>query len=425
MPPTEREVSLNILLEITQKKAYNNIALQKALRDCVTWKPYQRAFVTELVKGTLRNLILINHIIDRFTEKPIYKTNPIVGLIVQTAVYQIHWMDKVPVSAAVNEAVKLVKKRGFPGADRFVNGVLRNIDRSINAIFSETLPFDIRYSIPPWLAGALTEWLGGIKQAEEFCLRTHATPPLTLVANTLKTTRSALSISFFDGAVNYTRSVRNDHCLYIKNSSDITVTEAYRQGLFHVMDESAYTAAVAADVKPGQFVIDLCAAPGGKSFVCAAMMQNRGTVHACDIHPHKIKIVQDGAKRLGVTCMVTHINDAAVTRPAWVGKADAVLLDAPCSGFGTLRRKPDIKYNKTLEDVRRLALIQRELLTAAAAYVKTGGTLLYSTCTVSQEENGDNAQWFIKNHPFALAEAKQILPDDTGDGMYYAKFIRL
>jgi len=479
--PNERHVAVSVLLEINQEGAYNNIALRRALDAYPDWQPYQRAFVTELVNGTLRNQILIDHIIESYSRKPAPnksasnepasnksisnkstsnrpKSNksaprmkPFIRELLRTAVYQIQWMDKVPHSAAVNEAVKLARACGFSPLSGFVNGILRNIVRGHE---SGTLPIpspptitesgsdtkahiyyrneyarylSLRYSFPLWLADSVINWLGD--DAEEFCMQSHAAPTVTVCANLLKTTPDALAQSLEASGIECAKSHLTETCLYLKRTADLTATDAYRQGHFFVMDEGAYLSAQALSAGPGQQIIDLCAAPGGKSFACAGMMENRGQIISCDIHPHKIRLMANMVARLGIDCMTVEERDASVINPAWDGWADAVMLDAPCSGFGIIRRKPDIKYTKTMEDVKSLAAFQRTLLAAAATYVKPGGILVYSTCTITREENEDNVEWFLENFPFVLDDSAEgsmlrLLPKDNHDGFFIARMVR-
>lgn len=436
----ERHVAISVLQEINQQGAYNNIALRRALDAQTEWQPHQRAFVTELVNGTLRNRILIDHIIDSYSKNPSSGMKPFIKELLRTAVYQIVWLDKVPPSAAVNEAVKLARACGFSPLSGFVNGILRNIVRGYEG---NTLPFpqpvsdptgrkmrpvandlSLRYSFPLWLSKAIIDWLGD--DAEAFCAQSHVAPAVTICVNPIKTTRDALADALEASGIECTKSTITDACLPLKRTADLTATSAYKQGHFFVIDEAAYLAAKALSAQPNQKIIDLCAAPGGKSFVCAGMMQNSGEIISCDIHPHKIRLMSDMASRLGINCITVEERDATVINPNWIGYADAVLLDAPCSGLGIIRKRPDIKYTKTVEDVRNLAAFQRTLLTTAAEYVKPGGILVYSTCTITREENEDNVRWFLDNFPYKLdGDALTLLPKDGHDGFFIARMVRL
>jgi len=382
----ERRVAISVLNEINQEGAYNNIALRRALDERPEWKPHQRAFVTELVNGTLRNQLFIDYIINNFSKKTSSKKmKPFIRELLRTAVYQIKWMDKVPPSAAVNEAVKLARASGFEALSGFVNGILRNI---VRAYESDSLPepdsLGLRYSFPKWLADRLTE---------EFMAKSHIPPPVTVCVNRLKTTPEALAREFENCTI-------SGDCLHLRRVSNLTAIEPFRKGHFFVMDEGAYLAACAVQAKPGQKILDLCAAPGGKSFALAGIMENCGEIISCDIHPHKIRLMKKMASRLSISCIKAEERDASIINPAWEGLADAVLLDAPCSGLGVIRKRPDIKYTKTEKDIVRLAEFQRSLLTTAAAYVKPGGALVYCTCTLTKEENEDNVMWFLQNFPY-------------------------
>ena len=406
----ERQIAVSVLMEINQDKAYNNIALRRALDAAEGLKPHQRAFITEIVNGCLRNLILIDYIINNFSRKPASGQKPFIRELLRVSVYQIRWMDKVPPSAAVNEAVKMAREYGFEDLTGFINGLLRNVVRQHESIKPSDM--GLKYSFPPWLAEALINWMGA-DEAENFCKASHIPPPVTICVNPLKTSADELACKF----ENAVKSDVSDMCLHIKRSSDLKTTRAYKEGHFFVIDENAYTAAKATGAKQGDKIIDLCAAPGGKSFVMAGMMKNKGEIISCDIHPHKIKLMRDTAARLGISCIKTEVTDARKRNQSLTRSADAVLLDAPCTGFGVIRKRPDIKYTKTPADVRKLAELQRRLLAAAASYVKHGGVLVYATCTVSREENTDNVEWFLNNYPFTLDWQKLT------DGFFTARLI--
>jgi len=427
----ERHIAINILLEVNTKNAYSNIALRKALDSHPGLAPHQRAFITEIVKGTLRNLILIDYIIDNFSKKPASKMKPLIREILRISVYQIKWLDKVPDSAAVNEAVKLAKKHGFDSLSGFINGILRNI---VRAKEGEGIPLpkqgkgaegyakylSLRYSFPLWLAKALINWLGD--SAEAFCKQSDIPPAVTICTNVIKTTRDNLILKLESQGVICKKSDLSDTCIITKETADITQLEAYKQGLFFVMDEGAALAVDALRLRPGQKLIDICAAPGGKSFAASGRVGDSGKVISYDIHHHKVKLMRDMIKHLGLSCMRAEVMDATKANPLQKGRADAVLLDAPCSGFGTIRKKPEIKYTKTMEDVKNLAKLQKQMLAAASSYVKQGGVLVYSTCTVAKEENEDIIQWFLSEFPFKLNNPpKMLLPSDYHDGFYIAE----
>jgi len=427
----EREIAIRVLKEITHSSAYNNIALRKELDKLPDWEPYQKNFVTELVNGTLRNLILIDHILQISLHKTkLKKLHPFILTLLRAGVYQIRWMDKVPDYAIVKESVKIARDHKFDYLSGFVNAVLRNVSRDFESnknLLSDSADkanyLSIKYSFPLWLAKKLIEWLGD--SAEEFCMQSHLTPAVTICLNPIKTTRESLIGLLTAEGINCTESTRTDSCLFLHKTSNLASSRAFQQGLFHIMDEGAYLATQAIQARPGQFIIDLCAAPGGKSFALAGIMQNQGKVISIDIHDHKIQLIKNMAERLGFTCISPEMADASIQNSNWSEKADAVLLDAPCSGFGIIRKKPDIKYNKTIKDVKKMATIQRSLLSAAASYVKPGGILVYCTCTITPQENDDNINWFLENFPFKKENTTQILPSSNNDGFYIAKMTRV
>lgn len=439
----ERETAAEVLISILDKKAYNNIALKTTL-DASNLNSLQRAFVTELVNGTLRNLILLDYVISCFSKTPIKKLRPLILNILRISVYQILFLDKTPESAVCNEAVKIVKKRGFKQLSGFVNAVLRNIVRNKDNISypaentSEYL--SIRYSYPIQL---IEYWLKELnyEQIEQLCISSAEPPDISACVNTIKTEPQALktmleseNIAVFDSAILELSALR------LSKTGDLSKSQAYNDGLFHVMDESAMLAVKALNPMPNERILDVCAAPGGKSFLCAYMMKNSGAIHARDIYKHKLELINSGAQRLGISIITTDIHDAAVVSDI-EAVYDKVIIDAPCSGLGLTRKKPDIKYNKKAEDIAALAQLQRDILKASSAYVKTGGTLVYCTCTISSKENLDNVEWFCNNFnykldslvPYIKAEIPgrergyiQILPQMFGtDGFFIARMIKI
>jgi len=441
-----RAVAVSILSEILESGAYANIALRKTLPQ-TGLDSRDRAFVTELVNETLRNLLSIDHVLNHFSKLPVAQMKPFIRNLLRMSVCQIRHIEKTPDSAAVNEAVILAKTHGYAGLSGFVNGVLRTIVRQPDTppMPSPGSPEYLarRYSYPNWLAKRLVKWLGA-EEASHFCQYSHLPPPVTIFANTHKTTISALSESLQQEGVECaslnTDSPQLNNFLTIRNTGDISRLTAFREGHFIVMDPGAIFAVEAMALTPGQTVIDLCAAPGGKSFAAACHMGNTGRVHAFDIHPHRTELIKETIKRLGLTSVAPETKDAIIHDTTLNATADAVLLDAPCSGLGTIRKRPEIKYNRTPEDIKDLAEKQRQMLAVAANYVKPGGVLVYSTCTIAREENIDNIHWFSQNHPFEMRplilpqsnemrfieedNCIQILPGPVNDGFFIAAMVK-
>jgi len=420
----ERELAVCTLEEITRDGAYNNLALKNALAKNNALPVKQKAFVTELVNGALRNLIYIDYVINRASSTPTDKMKPFILNDLRVAVYQILFMDRTPNSAACDEAVTLTKKRGLAGLSGFVNGVLRSIAQA--DVSAWELPLDIKYSYPKWL---IDYWRLSIDDAWiHQMLEVNSRPPIvTICANTLRTNRDSLRKKLIaegmqaeDGQL-----PQLDETLYISKTNDLSQSKAFESGLFHVVDESAMLAVKFLDPQPGQFMIDVCAAPGGKSFYAAYLMCNQGKIISTDLYPHKIELIKTMAGQLGINIIEASVADAAVYNPALCGKADRLLLDVPCSGFGLVRKKPDIKYTKTMADIDSLVKLQREIFAACLPYVKSGGTIVYSTCTVSAKENEENVSFFMKNYPVRVTNEAQLWPGEHRDGFYIAQMVKV
>ena len=320
-------------------------------------------------------------------------------------------MDKIPVSAACNEAVILTKKRHFQTLSGFVNGVLRTIAREKDNIDypSDTLKaLALKYSYPDWLVEYWSESMD-INDLENTC-KAFANPPrISLCVNTVKTDKKTLKAKLNNEGIAVDSDTLLDNSLYIYRINNISESKCYNEGLFHIMDESSMLSVSALSPEPNSVVVDVCAAPGGKTFAIAEFMNNTGTVYSRDIYDHKLNLISDGAKRLGLTSVKPQLKDASKLDSEV--KADYVLVDAPCSGLGLLRKKPDIKYNKSMSDIDDLALIQRDILKASANIVKDGGVLVYSTCTISPKENIDNVNWFCNEYGFSLESIVDYMPD--------------
>jgi len=392
-------------MEVTEDGAYANIALRKALGSG-NWDARDRAFVTELVNETLRNLGWIDTVINRFSKLPVGEMKPFIRNLLRISVCQIRVLTKIPPHAAVHEAVELAKAQGYAALSGFVNGVLRTIVRTPNEPNLPEGNWAARYSYPEELAADLIYWLGEEK-AGEFARNSHEIPAVTIYANTTK-------ICFDDNVKPFLNEeisgrVLADGFLALRHTGDITALQAFKDGLFFVMDPGAMWAVHALGLKPTDTLLDMCAAPGGKSFASACVMGDAGEITAMDIHPHRVRLMEKTIRRLGLKSIKPIVGDG--TKPSGDMKYDAVLLDAPCSGLGTLRKRPEIKYRYDGPDPALLET-QRALLESAATYVKPGGTLVYSTCTVTREENIDRVRQFCKEHPSFEIEPLPALPDE-------------
>jgi len=423
---TERAISIQILNEITEEGAYANIALRKTLQEETHLEPRSRAFITELVNETLRNLLLIDHIINAFSKNPVEKMKPFIKNLLRISVCQIRLMEKIPDRAAVNEAVILAKAYGFTNLSGFVNGILRNISREpekpVIPESNSAKNIALKYSYPKWVVKNLIRWLGE-DLTLEFCKNSHNPPPVTVHINTLKTNAEKLTTELEQDGIEV--KPLNPPFLALKNTGDMSQIKAFKKGHFFVMDPGAYLAVEALEIKPNQTLIDLCAAPGGKSFAAACQMENMGKILAYDLHEHRKELIRQTSRKLGFSILESAEKDALIYDEKLNSSADVVLLDAPCSGFGTIRKHSEIKYTRTRADIFDLAEKQGKMLENAAMYVKTGGRLVYSTCTVTKEENIDNIELFLEKHKnFKLEKTIQTLPSSNSDGFFAATLVK-
>ncbi|WP_416198093.1 MAG: 16S rRNA (cytosine(967)-C(5))-methyltransferase [Sporanaerobacter sp.] len=422
MTRNAREVALNILVEIDEKGAYSNIALNKIGREKLS--KLDENFVRELVYGVLENRLYLDWVIKKFSKVKLKKIEPIVLEILRIGVYQIALMDKIPDSAAVNESVKLAKKYSHSGSVKYVNGLLRNVSRNKN-IFREIDLEDkkeylkIKYSHPEWM---INRWLEefGEEFTEDLCKANNTRPKLNIRVNTLKIKREELkSLLESKGYIVSNTKYASDG-LIIENPQGVIDTEEFRNGFFIVQDESSMLVSQILDPKEGSLVLDLCSAPGGKTTHIAQKMNNNGEILARDIYEHKLKLVQENSNRLGIDIIKTEKFDSMKLDENLIDKVDYVLIDAPCTGLGMLRRKPEIKWNRTENDISNMSDIQYKILKNASKYLRSGGILVYSTCSIEREENIDIIGRFIsENDGFKLISFENLL--DSKESMSMAK----
>jgi 16S rRNA (cytosine967-C5)-methyltransferase len=409
-----REQALLILVKVFENKAYSSILLKNLKGD---FSRLDRAFITEIVYGTIKWKMKIDNIISQFSKIKMKDISPHILNILRIGIYQIDFMDRVPNSAAVDECVKLSKKYGNIGASKFVNAVLRNYLRRHDSIKypdkdkEASKYLSIYYSYPEWMVSKLLCEFGE-SAAEDFLKSCNEVSPLTVRINSLKTTKEALRESLKSKGIYVSDSLYIDDALMLKNVPKIQSMDEYKKGFLTVQDESSMIAVKILAPKAGELVMDLCSAPGTKSTYMAEMMGNKGTVISGDINENKLKLVDQNAKRLGIDIISTFVNDAAKHDGSYDGKADRVLIDAPCSGLGVMRKKPEIRWNRRREDIEELKKIQRLILESSSPYVKLGGTLVYSTCTVLKEENIDLVRDFVRDsHKFVFEDITAWAPE--------------
>lgn len=410
-----REVALKIINDVTQNHAYANIALARELNR-QKLSDQDRRFVTELVYGTIKARETLDWMIGFFINRTVDKIAPIVLNILRMGMYQMFFLSKIPVSAACNQAVELTKKYGHSGTVKFVNAVLRNAGRTPEKIVypdreQNLVKFlALTYFHPEWL---IARWLKrlGPDATEELCSINNVTPALCLRTNTLKNTREELLAVLAQEGVVAQPSDWTPEGIVCQSAPALSTLKSLSTGLFQIQDESSMLVAHVLGAKPGEFIIDTCAAPGGKSTHIAALMENKGRLVATDIYEHKLALIRDNAQRLGLTIIQTHEMDATQIGTKFSGQADRVLVDAPCSGLGVLRRKADSRWRKEETMLKELPKLQRAILYSAADCVKVGGVLVYSTCTTEPEENQAVVESFLRCRPeFALEKTSDFLP---------------
>ena len=434
-----REIVLDMLLETCEKEVYSHLILSAILEKYQYIDVQKKKFLTRLFEGTVEYRLLEDAVLNRYSKIKVNKMKPVVRNILRMGVYQLLYMDSVPDSAVCNEAVKLAKKRGFQGLSGFVNGVLRNIARDKDNIYFKSL--SEKYSVRQWI---IDEWS---KQFDEDTIITILEGINKKQGVSIRCNTSAINCEeFYSELENQGITVRRSK--YIKEAAFISGFDSienifgFNKGYFQIQDIDAMVAVNISGVKPDYKILDVCAAPGGKSIQFADMLNGSGIVEARDLSENKVEIIEENISRnnmknIKAVCMNAEIFDAASK-----DKYDIVLADLPCSGLGVIGKKADIRYRVKQEDIAGLATLQRDILSVVWQYVKPGGVLIYSTCTINETENQDNVKWFTENFPFetesfsdsvsnindAQTATKgwlQLLPGiHEGDGAFVAKLRR-
>lgn len=430
-----RMLAFKVIDEVFSKGAYSNIALNRALSSA-RLDDLDRRFATELVYGCVKAKGTLDWIIAKHVTRPLNKISPVILNILRLGVFQIYYLERIPASAACNESVNLAKKLGHQGTVKFVNAVLRSSARGKDTLKFPSEAEDsagrlaLELAHPRWL---VERWLNqfGKDQTVRLCVFNNQPPPLTLRVNSLKANRDELLAALLSEGFEAAASAWSaDGIVCTKVPSMKLLFERYGQSLY-VQDESSMLIAGILAPLPGQLVIDVCAAPGGKTTHLAQLMENKGTVIATDIYEHKLKLIAENARRLGLDIVRPLLGDAAENVTAWNETADRVLVDAPCSGLGVLARRAEARWNKTEESLKEFPALQSKILANASRYVKPGGRLVYSTCTLEKAENGEVVDSFLREHkdfckkPFRHpltgneVEELSLLPQKDGiDGFY-------
>lgn len=430
-----REAAYLSLERCDKTDKFSNLELDSAIKK-YGFAGADRAFFTTLVYGVIEKRITLDYVIANYSSKPIEKIEPKLMNILRLGAYQILFLDRTPDSAAVNESVELAKYHTHKGTASFVNAILRSISREKESIPMPKEGSDrylsVKYSLPEWL---ITMWRDnyGSEKTEKLLYGMNRSPFITLRVNTLKTTRDELIEALTRDGIDCSPSEKCDSAITLNSNVAISELSYLHDGSCFVQDEASQLCVKAVGAKAGETVIDTCSCPGGKSFGIALEMKNEGKLTSLDLHESKLSLVVRGAEKLGIDILSTSVHNGTKPKEDLLGTADRVLCDVPCSGLGVIAKKPDLRH-KSPDDISRLPEIQYKILCNGASYLKDGGTLVYSTCTLNKKENEDVVEKFLCEHPEfspcgeGMYEGKPMMtffPDEHGtDGFFVAKFIK-
>lgn len=414
---TVRKIALEILNKCTCAEQYSNIALDTALKRAEL-SSADRALLTVLVYGTIERQLTLDHWIARLSDTDFAKIDIETKNLLRLGLYQLAYLDRIPDHAAVNETVALAPRR----TRGFINAVLRAFLRAGKALPMPEEPIEymsVRYSVAPAVCrGFITAF--GYERTGRILEGFAKQPPLTLRTNTLRITRDDFLKKLCNAGFDASQTLESRSGVMLP-SAPIASLPGFSDGLFFVQDEASQLCVEALDARTGMTVLDICACPGSKSFGAAIDMENCGRVISCDLHRNKLSLVERSAERLGISIIETEARDGREPKDEWLGQADRVLCDVPCSGFGVLAKKPELRY-KDPDVCAALPDIQLAIVENACLYVKAGGLLVYSTCTLLPRENGENVARFLeRNSSFSLLRERTLYPDVDGtDGFYFA-----
>ena len=441
-----REVALKTLYKIDKEETYSNLALDEMIKQNKNnLDSRDIGLISEIVYGTVSWKLTIDEIIKKYSSIKMKKISPWILNILRMGIYQIIFLDKIPKSAAVNESVNLAKRYGHKGSSNFVNAILRKVNKedieefykienSIERISKIT-------STPEWIVDELLKEKNE-KEVEEICKSFNIKPKTSIRVNRLKITKTELKEKLKERNINCQDGKLNDF-LTIDGLKDIENLDLFKEGYFTVQDESAGMASIVLNPLENEFVLDACSAPGGKTTYLAEIMNNKGKIIAWDIYEHRLNLIKQNYKRLGINIIETYLNDATIYKEEYFEKFDKILLDVLCLGTGVIRRKPDIKWQRKKENINEITKIQMQILETCSKYLKKGGELVYSTCSIFEEENQNIIDSFLNKNPEYkisryenitnnveiskyLVENKyiKIYPNNTNDGFFICKIYK-
>ena len=427
-----REIALKVLYDIEKKESYSNIALDDTLKQVrkKSEKIDQRdiSFISEIVYGTISWKLTIDEVIKKYSNLKIKKISPWILNILRMSIYQILFLDKVPKSAAVNEGVNLAKRYGHKASSNFVNAILRKVDKKDYEEFfiikDEAERISKTTSMPLWIVKQLLKQ-NRMEKVEQICQASNLRPKLYIRVNTLKTDEQSLVKELGKEGIQVEKG-ELENFLVLQGAKNIESLKVFQEGKFTVQDEMAGYIPKFLNPKPNEKILDACSSPGGKTTYMAQLMDNQGEIKAWDLHEHRVKLVNQVANRLGITIIQTEVKDATIYEQKYYNYFDKILLDVPCLGIGVVKRKPDIKWKRKEEDIEEITKIQEEILENCSKYLKQGGELVYSTCSILREENEDIIYKFIKNNPnYTIDEIHNIKEKFLEEFVQKEKFIQV
>lgn len=431
-----RETAFQVIYKVLEEEAKSHIVLRQTLKEEQEADKRDRAFVTRLVEGTLERRITLDYILNQVSKTPVKKMKPAIRTILRMSVYQLLYMDSVPDSAVCNEAVKLAKGKGFQGLSGFVNGVLRNVARGREQWLLESAYPDkkkdavnylsIRYSLPDWLCRYFIKEYG-LETAEKIAEGSIRDPKTTIRCNTTRIKKAELIERLEKQNLVVEEGVYAADALYLSGYDSLEKIPEFTEGLFQVQDESSMLVAELAGLKKGDVVVDVCSAPGGKAMHAANLLEalGGGEVISRDVSEKKTALIKENAERLQVKHMNIQVMDATRLDETMIEQADVVIADLPCSGIGIMAKKPEIRYRVTEENQKELVKLQKEMLQVVHRYVKPGGILMYSTCTINKEENEKNAKEICEKYGFEPALEEQMVPEMLRADIQEGGFLQL
>lgn len=422
-----REVALKALYKIDKEEAYSNIVLDEMLkqnRNHLNEKDI--GLISEIVYGVTSWKLTLDEIVKKYSNIKLKKISPWILNILRMSIYQIIFLDKIPKSAAVNEGVNLAKRYGHKSSSGFVNAVLRKVTKKdyeeMFQIENDVERISRSTSMPIWIIEELLKEKIPIEKIENICKNSNKRPKVSVRVNQLKISKQDLKEKFKNEGIETEDGVLNDFLIFNK-VKNIEQMKEFKQGLFTVQDEAAGLTALILNPGKREIILDACSSPGGKTTYIAEIIEDNAKIQAWDIHEHRTKLVKSAAKRLGLNSIETRINDATIYKEEYKEMFDKILLDVPCLGLGVLRRKPDIKWQRKKEDIERIEKIQYQILNNCSKYLKNGGEIVYSTCSIIREENIGVIEKFLKENSRFELQKISLLENEKNGKDYFEKFM--